>query len=1106
MKLKPIVTIMVLLMIVFMLPVTSLAQVRTITGTVYESDQTTAVPGATLLVKGTMNGTVSDLNGKFTIQVSGPDPILVVQSMGFKTMEIPVENKTVVDIILEEDIVQLDDVVVTALGLTRKEKSLGYAVTKVESEDLNKTSSGNWLNSLSGKVAGLTFASAGSGPTASLRVTLRGDQSLTYGANEALFVVDGVPITRGASATASGSNYANADAPVDFGNGASEINPEDVENISVLKGPAATALYGSRAANGAIIITTKSGRKDKGIGVTINSTTSFEQAGYFPDFQTQYGNGSDMGLEPYSLWEITEEMAPDGIAQPRHYSRYTFGEKFDETQLRYLYASKNWETNEYTKLPWVYQDDWYTGLFQTGVTTTNTITIDGGNGDGTSTRLSVTDLRNKWILPNTGYDKQTVSLSYNTKINRFLKLNAKVNYYRKNSDNMPVSGYDETNPMYSLVWGFNVNSINDWKNEYFEGRYNYTNWNAQGENGLGLVYPSTSSFNPYRTLYEELNAVSKDRVLGNIDLTADLAKGLTLDLRSGLDWSGEFRTQRKPFYTTGATNGFYREQTIREIESNSDFLLRYVNSDLANGRMSITAAFGGNNMTKYYYQTKITLEQLGEEGIYHTQNLPTGVNPDPYTYRSMKVVNSLYGLATLSWDDTYFLDLTARNDKTSTLAPDNWSYFYPSVSASFLLHKMLNFETGASWIDFMKMRLSWANVGNDTDPYGLDQYYSNTSYSGGYMLPGDIKDPMIQPENIESWETGLDARFFQNRVSFDLALYASSSTNQIVSVVLDQITGATSMKINAGRIENKGIELSTRFVPVRAKDFEWSFTFTWSKNKNKLASLQDGWDPEQPFQTDMGTTIGSRTFIYSFVGQEMYWIYGRGFQKAPEGSYYTDENGNQVDASGMHIVDSNGYPLLDDQPTTQIAKVNPDWRAGMTQFLRYKNFTLSATLSGQLGGNAYSVTNFALSYIGKLNNSIEGRYDGLVHEGVNVVNNPDGTVTYTKNTTITQDIQTYYNIYIWNRNNTEMNTFSTSFLKLKELRLDYRFSDEVIRKTGFLQGARLGIFATNVFCLTEFPQYDPETGMLDGANIHSGIEAMSFPMTRSYGVNVQLNF
>ncbi len=1087
--------------------ITAMGQNRVVTGVVYDSDGETTIIGATVQIKGTTTGTVTNLDGEYSLEISGQDPVLLVQFLGYKAQEIPINNQSIINVVLEEDALLIESVVVTAMGITREQKSLGYSVSKIENEELTKTVSGNWLNSISGKVAGLTFDQAGSGPSGSMRVTLRGDQSLNYGNNEALFVVDGIPITSGMTATRSVSNYAQVDAPVDFGNGASDINPEDIESVSVLKGPAATALYGSRAANGAIVITTKSGRTDKGIGVSINSTTSFEKAGYFPDFQTQYGNGEDMGMDEYSLWEMPAELAPDGIAQPSHWSRYAYGEEFDPNKLRYLYASKNWETDEFTKLPFVYQDDWYTGLFKTGVTTSNTVTIDGSNGEGTSTRFSFTDYRNNWILPNTGFDKQSASLSFNTKVNKFTKLNAKVNYYRKNSDNMPIGGYDENNAMYALAWGYNVNSINDWKTEYFEGRYNYANYSVGGNNiGHGLVTPSSWAFNPYRTLYEILSTQDKNRILGNIGLTFDLYEGLSLTVRTGLDWSDEFRTQRMPFYTAGALYGRYREQTVRNIEMNNDFMLRYTNNELADQRFGLSLVFGGNSMVKKYFNSKITLPQLGEEGIYHTQNLPAGINPDPYNYRSIKVVNSLFGMASLSWDNTYFVDITGRNDWSSTLSPNNWSYFYPSVAASILLSEAFDFKTNLSWVDFLKLRLSWANVGNDTSPYSLDQYYSTTSFSGAYKLPGTIPDPMIMPENVESWETGLEAKFFQNRISVDIALYNSSTTNQIVSVDIDQITGATGMKINAGEIENKGIEIASRFVPVRTGDFEWSFDLSWSKNNNKLVSLQDGWDPEEPLQTDMGTTIGSRVFIYSYIGEEMHMIYGRGFQRAPEGATYIDEDGKEVDASGMHIVDANGYPLLDEAPDRKIGAVNPDWRASMTQRFRYKNFSLSAAFTGQLGGNAYSVTNFALSYQGKLNNSVEGRYDGLVHEGVNVIDNGDGTVSYTKNTTITSSALTYYNTYMWNRNNVENNTFSTSYLKLQEVRLDYQLPNSLLQRTKYIQRASLGVFATNLFCITDFPQYDPNTGMLDGNNIHKGIESMAFPMTRSYGVNAKISF
>lgn len=1093
------------LLAVCMLPLLSWGQDFIIEGEVTDQE---GIPllGASIVEKGTNNGVVSDFDGNFSIKTSTKDAQLVVSFIGYITKEVKASSGVLQKIVMLEDANTLDEVVVTALNITREEKSLGYSIAKVEGEEITKTVSGNWLNGMSGKVAGLTFDQAGTGPSGSIRVTLRGDQSLNYGNNEALFVIDGVPVTSGATATRSVSNYAQGDAPIDYGNGMSDLNPDDIASVSVLKGPAAAALYGSRAANGAIVITTKSGRKNKGLGISVSSSVTFEQAGYFPDFQTEYGNGSDMGEGEFSLWELTPEMAPDGVGVPRRYSRYTFGEKFDSNKLRYLYASKNWDTGEFKKLPFVYQDDWYTGLFQTGLTTSNTVSLSGNNGKGTSTRFSMTNFKNDWIMPNTGFDRKNVSLTFNTPVTEKIKLNAKVNYYMKESDNMPGGGYNETNPMYALVWGFNVNSIDDWREEYFQGRYNYANWSAQGENGQGLVYPSTNGFNPYRSLYEELNTQDKNRVFGNIGLTFDLMKDLTLSVGSGLDWSDEFRTQRRPFYTADYQNGFYREQTVRVIENNNDIMLRYANNDFANGRFGLSTMIGANNRINEYYNSKITLSQLGEEGVYHTTNLPTGVIPDPYNYRSKKIVNSLYGLASLSWDDTYYLDITGRNDWSSTLSEGNWSFFYPSVAASILMNEIFDFPSNVPWVDFTKMRLSWANVGNDTSPYSLDQYYGTSSYPGGYVLPGTIPDPLIKPENVESWEAGLEAKLFKNRISFDVTAYHSSTTNQIVSVDVDQISGATGLKINAGEITNEGLEVSAGFVPVRSQDFEWSFDLTWSKNKNKLVSLQDGWDPEVPLETDMGTTIGGRVYVYSYVGQEMHELYGRGFQRAPEGSTYTDENGAEVDASGMHIVNADGYPVLDESPDRKLGNVNPDWRGGMVQRFRYKNFSLMASFTGQMGGNTFSVTNFALSYQGKLKNSLEGRYDGLVHEGVNVINNDDGTVSYQKNNTVTKNIQTYYNSYIWNRNNVEMNTFSNSFLKLRELRLNYNLPQEVLQKTGFLHDLSFGVYATNIFTITDFPQYDPETGMLNGSNIYKGIESMSFPMTRSYGFDVKFSF
>lgn len=1088
----------------------AMAQNREVRGTVFDADGKTPVIGASVVLKGTTTGTSTNNNGEYLIRVSGENPVLIYQFLGYVKQEITVGNRSVVNVTLVEDAVQLEGVVVTALGLTREQKSLGYAVTKVDNEEITQVLTRNWLNGMSGKVAGLTMNGASSGPIGSMRVTLRGDQSLNYGNNEALFVVDGVPIRSGSTATSSSSSYTNSggDFPVDFGNGASDLNPEDIESVSVLKGPAATALYGSRAANGAIVITTKSGRKTKGIGVTVTSSVAVESAGYWPDFQTEYGSGGDMGLNEYCFWTLNPGLVGTSDYPARNISRYAWGEKFDANKLRYQYEGKNWETGQIVKTPFVYQDDWYTGIFRNGVTYNNAVSVSGSNGKGTNVRFSVNDIRNEWILPNTGYQKQSFAFSFESPVNQYIKFNSKVNYYRTDSDNMPMAGYHETTVMYDLMWGYNSNSMNNWKDEYFGGRFNAINRNATvSENGNSLVFAGTGSYNPYRVLYEELNTTNKDRIFGTAGFTINLAKSLTLDIKSGVDLGTEFRTQQKPKMTAVWNNGFYREDLLINFEVNTDFLLKYKKSFAAD-RLTVTAAFGGNNMSTQYNRNTVQLSELDLTGVYNTSNVPTGINPVPANYRSSKMINSLYGFTSLGWADTYFLDITGRNDWSSTLSRGNWSYFYPSVAASILLDKALNFESVIPAVSFAKLRLSWANVGNDTGPYSLDQYYSASAISGGYTLPSTIPDPMIKPENVESWELGLETMFFKNRLGFDVAVYNSSTTNQIVSVDIDPIVGASAMRINAGEINNKGIEVSLNATPVKTRDFSWDVNVNWSKNVNKLVSLQDGWDKTKPWETDMGTTIGGRLHVYSYIGQEMHQLYGFAVKKAPEGSYYTDENGKQIDCSGQVLIDEKtGQPTLIATADNYLGKVNPDWKGGFSTSLRYKNLSLNMTFGYQWGGHRFSVSDGILSYQGKLKNSLEGRYDGMVADGVNTLStNEDGSMVCQVNNTVTDNIYTYYQARTLDRYNGEAHTFNTSFLKMREARLEYRLPDRICSKTGFLQGANIALFGTNLFCWDNWPQYDPEGGMLTGTNVFNGIEAGEFPMTRTFGLNLQLSF
>jgi TonB-linked SusC/RagA family outer membrane protein len=1074
-----------------------------ITGKVFDTDATTPLIGVTVMQKGEKAGAVTDLDGNFTINVEGGNPVITFSYLGYKTTTVPVGKKKVINVILEPSTKNLNEVVVTALGIKREEKSLGYSVTKIGNDELTKSVTGNWLDQMNGKVAGLNLQQAGTGPLSTMRVTLRGDHSLNHENSGALFVVDGVPIQSGTVATGSGSTYANSDAPVDFGNGASDINPDDVESVTVLKGAAATALYGSEAGNGAIVITTKSGSNSKKWGVTLNSSFVSEQASYWPDFQSEYGSGSDMGLNEFCFWPLTAEQTSDGIATGTNISRYAFGEKYNASKLRYQYASKNWDTNTYTKLPWVYADDWYKGFFQTGTTLRNNISISGGNGKGTTARISLTDTRNNWIIPNTGYTSDDVAIAFDAPVSKKIKLSSRINFTNKRSNNLPGSGYSAQNPLYILTMGYTNNSMNLWKDEYFQGRFNSENYGADGTDGHSLVYRSDNSINPYRTVYEEKNSMNKNRVYGNMSATIDLMKGLSLKLRSSLDMTHFWRTQQKPFLTSSYTQGFYREQTTNIYHINNDFLLTYNNNKWCDEHLGFSASLGGNSMNYRYYNDRITLDKLQIDGIYNIYNVPSGYSPDDFSYHSKKKVNSFYGIASLSWDNTYYLELTDRNDWSSTLSKGNRSYNYPSVSTSILLNQLFHFEKNIKWIDLLKYKLSWANVGNDTSPYSLDRYYDSTNYYGGYKISSTIPNVNIKPENEESWESGFEGKMFRGRIGFDFTAYTTSTTNQIVSVAADQITGATGYRINAGKISSKGIELAFNATPIRTHNFEWSVNLNWSKIWNKLDKLQNGWNSDEPYQTDMGTTIGNRVYIYSYVGHQMYHIYGHGYKRAPKGSYYIDSNGDKVDCSGAKIINSSGYPVLDTSNLIDLGKVNPDWTGGFSTTFRYKNWNMSMDFSAQVGGHCYSVTNFALSYQGKLKNSLAGRYDGFVVNGVQATGQ-DGI--YTKNNTVFSSAETYYNNYVWNRNNAEENTFSTNFLKLRQVRIDFIVPKRFCHKTKFLDNASIGIYATNIFCITPFPQYDPETAMVNGADIYGGIETMSYPMTRSYGINVKLSF
>ena len=1039
-----------------------------ITGTVYDSDGTTPAVGCAVTIEGTPTGVITDINGKYKIR-GGENQTLVFSSLGYKTQKILIGPKTRIDVTLEADSQEIEGVVVTALGIKRDEKALGYAVTKVDNDVLTSTVSSNWMNALSGKVAGLNFDQASTGPGGSMRVTLRGETSINMNGGTALFVVDGVPITSSSTSSTSESAYNSTDGAVDFGNAAGDINPEDIENVSVLKGPAATALYGSRAANGAIIITTKSGRTTKGIGVTFSSSVSFEKAGFWPDFQYEYGAGR-FGGNPYSFYSV------DGVS--RNWSSYAFGDKFDG-HLTYEWPSLN-DDGTYTMMEWRPRN-FFAGFFDTGVTWNNNISVSGNNGKGTSVRVSVTDVRNDWIVPNTGYKQQTFSISLSQQINKYIKLDAKVNYYRKDSDNLPMTGYGGSSIMYPLLWNTpNVDA------QWFKA--DYKKWVREGGDlSKSTQHVSANGNNPYYTAYEQLNKLDRDRVFGNLAATINFTEELSLILRCGMDLNNDFRTQQKPKGAKTYINGMYKEQTVFDYEMNNDFLLRYTKKL---NDFDLSASFGGNNMMQSYRSNTSLAESLVVDRDYRLSNSVD--RPKVTSIRRQKSINSFYGLISASWRNMIFLDVTGRNDWSSTLAPGNNSYFYPSVSGSVILSDLLHIDT--PMVNFLKVRASWANVGNDTSPYQLLNYYNNSSFTGGFNMPTNKANYNLKPENVESRELGVEGRFFDSRLTFDVAFYNATTTNQTISVPVDITTGVYNTIVNAGEINNRGWEVSARIQPVRNKNIRWDMNFTWSRNRNKVVELAPNLD-------SWTIATGPRGEIRAVPGGSLGDLYGSGYEKAPKGSYVTADDGSTIDVSGWDIVDSDGYPVLASE-FENLGNTQADWKAGWMNSISYKNFRLSFSFSAQWGGQAYSFTNAMLGYQGKIKATLPGRYDGLIHKGVN--QNADGT--YSINKTVTASIESYYNLRVFNRDNVVNNTFSTSFLKVKDIRLEYSLPKKIAAKTKVLQGASIAFFATNLFCWTNWPQFDPEIATMNGSEITKGFETAAFPMTRTYGVNLKLQF
>lgn len=1034
------------------------AQNKVTVSGVVSDEKGTPMVGVTVLVKNTNIGRITGIKGEYRLEIP-TNSVLVFSYMGYTTEERHVSTQTQINVTLTEQAQAINDVVVTALGIKREQKALGYATTKLGGNEIAEALSTNWTSALSGKIAGLNLVRSGAGPAGSNKIILRGESNLT-GDNQALIVIDGVVInsSSGLSTGSGNDSYLGEDSPVDFGSALNDINPEDIESINVLKGAGAAALYGQRGAHGAIIITTKSGEESmKGLKVSFSSTANFETPYHWPDYQYAYGSGTE-GVNYFS-WGTTE----DG-PNTRNTSQ-AWGPKFDG-QMFYQYDPvTHGQATERTL--WRPYPNNHKDFFRTGQTYTNSVSLSGGSTN-TNFRVGYTNVYNEWIIPNTGYKRNTISVSVNQKMTEKLRLSTKINYTNKKSDNLPATGYNNQTVMYWNIMQVPNGNL-DWLKEYW----------MPGKEGVDQSYPfSTSPDNPYLIVNEMLNKLNRHTVTGNVQMNYDIIKGLNLMVRGSMDMSYEDRSEQRPMDTQKFKYGMYRTTKIFTQEITGDFLLKYEKKISA---FELSASLGGSTLHNRYRRENNRANALMFPQVFSLSNSKFALVTIPY--ESDYIINSIYGLFTLSYKNYLFLDVTARNDWSSVLATpdstDNSSFFYPSVNVSAVLSDMFRLPR---WITFAKLRASFSEVGSSgTKVYQNTYVYSAADgFSGGLMNPKTLPNPDLRPQRTRTWEVGADVRFFNNKLGVDIALYQGETRDQILTATLDRATGYNNMIVNGGLVRNRGIEIEANATPFRNKNgWTWRLFGTYSANENTVMELTD-----DLFALQLQNTLSGRGSMEARVGQSMSAIYGTGYKRAPDGQIVYGED---------------GYPLLADD-LIYLGDSNPKGKGSFGTEIKYKGISLNILFDGQFGGKGYSFTNAMLMEHGKHEKTLPGRYNGIIGNGV--IENPDGT--YRKNDVVANEIWTYYTRHS-GRENLEGSMFSTDFLKLRELTLSYSFPTRICKKIG-MRKLSIGVYGRDLFMVTNWPAFDPEFGTLNNGSIDKGFEIAQFPATRNFGVKLNIEF
>ncbi len=1051
----------------FQIP-TIYAQEMTVTGTVTD-ESGLRLPGVNIVVKGTSNGVQTDFDGNYTIEVV-KGQVLVFSFVGLQTVETTVNNDSVIDVTLATNAAELDAVVVTAFGIQREKNTLPYAAQQIDGDVVNQTKVGNVASGLSGKVSGLQITQ-GNAIGGSVNVVIRGAKSLT-GNNQALFVVDGVPVdnsnTNSAAQQSGGGGY-------DYGNAAADINPNDIESINVLKGAAASALYGSRAANGVVMITTKKG--SKGLNVSINSAIIVGKIdkSTFVTYQKEYGAGrSDpYGRNGFLLSDVNGDGTEDLVVPT--FAPRSWGTRYDSDLLVYHWDAFDASSPNFQQpKPWVYPENGPETFYETSVSSNNSIIVDGSILDKGSVKFGYTRNDERGTVPNSQVLKNIVTLNASYDLKDNLTLSAMANYSQVDGKGRYGTGYDGGRNPNSPFRHFNETNVDiqEQKDAYFRTGRNIT-WNWADPTTPDGIRPAFYD-NPYWVIYENFQDDQRNRIFGNVSLNYKVTDWLDLLARVSVDHYNEFQQERRAVGSSGIASYSRFDRSFNE--TNYD-LLATVTKELSND-FDLNALAGinlrKNTVSSVYSETS---GGLVVPELYAISN-SVGTVPAPIETYQPKAVDGYFVGATLTFQEFLTLDGTFRRDISSTLPENDNAYNYYALSGSWLFTKHLE---NLEWINFGKLRANYATVGSDA-PWGSisDVYAKPDPFGSGllFSLPDTKNNTVLRPEMTKSREIGLEMAFKKNRFGFDASYYHTNTVDQIIPVAVSLATGYTSKFINAGDIENKGIELSVYGAPIRTEDFSWNMNINFSRNRNKVLSLYEN---------------STNLRLASFQG-------GVSLNASVGRPYGELQSADYEYLNGERVVKENGLWQISSTTSNVIGNINPDWIGGVSNTLRYKDLTLSFLVDVRKGGDLFSLDMYYGSAAGlyprtaglnELGNPVRDAVEdggGVILPGVTADGSPN-----TQRVTITSNNSFY-------EPQSEF-VYDASYIKLRELSLSYSVPEKWTTK--YLQSIDLSLIGRNLWIIHKnVPYADPEENLSSG-NIQ-GYQSGSYPTTRTIGLNVNL--